>query len=123
VEVETGFVPPGFLLEAGSYIKARITYKIISYSRYTDMFAIALPYSLNLYTLFPIELFRGEYGRIARYLHRYFNGRVEDLNPLNYSIDCIYRIKLDNKGIEIIETSIDEILKHDKHMEDGFLYI
>ncbi len=48
VEVETGYVPPVFLMSAEEYITARLAVKIFSYSSLADEFYIAFPSYMEL---------------------------------------------------------------------------
>ncbi|MCE4605688.1 MAG: hypothetical protein F7C08_04060 [Desulfurococcales archaeon] len=58
VEVETGFIPHNMLLYGEAYMKARTSYKLLSYSTLTDEFYIAIPASTNPATLLPRWILR-----------------------------------------------------------------
>ena len=109
IEVETGFIPPGVLLEASSYLQARIIYKAAMYSRAADSFALAVPYSMNIEDIAPSWLFKEpgsrlvEYREVLNLVSRYFNGPLT-LNDLEEArIDVIYLVRLSNSGVELVE--------------------
>ncbi len=109
IEVETGFIPPGVLLEASSYLQARIIYKAAMYSGAADRFGLAVPYSMNVEDIAPPWLFKDPDSRLVEYrevlslVSRYFNGPigVEDLEGAR--IDIVYLIRLSSSGVELLE--------------------
>jgi hypothetical protein len=48
IEVETGYIPPRCIEEPMSYLMAKIVYKALLYSKFSDLFFVAVPAYISL---------------------------------------------------------------------------
>jgi len=109
VEVETGYVPPDRMYELEGFLEAKIAFKAVAYSAYTDLFIVATPSHMSLSIpgelLKPIEsrdvrdviairelALRYDKARASRVLWRAHVSRVDGLAYINVSDRKVYYI-------------------------------
>ncbi len=103
VEVETGRVPPRFIVEYDSYMRARLAYKVLLYSQHAPT-ALAIPSYLEPFTPRQLLKYDGERGMIANLIQAYYNVDPARLQILldNARLERVYVINLARDSIDII---------------------
>ncbi len=109
VEVETGYVPPDRILDLEEFLEAKIAFKAIAYSAYTDLFIVATPSHINMFIprelLKPMEhrdvedvmsirelALRYDRSRALRVLWRAHLSRVDGVAYINVSNQKVYYV-------------------------------
>ena len=105
VEVETGFVAPGMLESAEDYLKARIAWKSIRYSRHADLFAVAMPSFVEI-PIPGVLVGRGGRREAARLLGLLrglmgVDGVVGLDDVMNARVDAVIKIVLSSRRIMV----------------------
>jgi hypothetical protein len=107
VEIETGYVPPDRMYELEGFLEAKVAFKAVAYSFYTDLFVVATPSHMSLSIpeelLKPIESRSVEdviairelalrYDRVkaSRILWRAHASRVDGVAYINVSDRRVY---------------------------------
>ncbi|MFZ8850364.1 MAG: hypothetical protein ACO2OV_09105 [Thermoproteota archaeon] len=120
IEVETGFVPPEYSTDPVTYRYAREISKIARYSKYADIFSLAIPpfHLLQIPEIFALDPDgrREEYMKnIKDVLDRYYKAPPITLEELrNAKINYIYIIHVDKVSIKKLE--FKEYLNYIKEM-------